>query len=373
MPQQNNAVSPPLAPAELSPSQDQLSPWWLRAVLAVIVIGFSVLIWLTIKVHYDAPPIPKEVVDSRGHVLFTKQDILAGQAVFLKYGLMDNGSIWGHGGYLGPDFSARYLHRLAMHVAQTVATQHYDKPLSAVVHEDSMVVAALVRSTLKQNRYDAESQRLTFSDPEAESYRLQVDEWTLYFSNPAENGGLPAEFIRSGNEVERLTAFFAWSAWASVTNRPGGSTTYTNNFPYDPLAGNLLPGRAVLWSALSLIALLGGTAVVLLAFGKFDFLGWKSSRETLPPRLLPGNPTPAQRAVAKYFVIVCCCSLPKRSWAARLRIIALSLAISTASTCPAFFRAIFCGPGTCSWPSSGLRRPMSPAPCCWRQSWAIAS
>jgi hypothetical protein len=46
----------PRAPAELSPSQDQLSRWWVRAVIATLVIGFSVLILLTIKVHYDAPP-----------------------------------------------------------------------------------------------------------------------------------------------------------------------------------------------------------------------------------------------------------------------------------------------------------------------------
>ncbi len=91
----------PQARTELGSSQDRLSPWWRRSVLAVMVIGFSVLIGLTIKVHYDAPPIPDQVVDSRGAVVFRKSDIQSGQEVFLKYGLMDNGSIWGHGGYLG--------------------------------------------------------------------------------------------------------------------------------------------------------------------------------------------------------------------------------------------------------------------------------
>ena len=45
-------------------------------------------------------------------VLFTGDDIGEGQAVFLRYGLMDNGSIWGHGAYLGPDYSAEALHRI---------------------------------------------------------------------------------------------------------------------------------------------------------------------------------------------------------------------------------------------------------------------
>lgn len=302
MSDQNGAA--PRAPAELSPSQDQLSRWWPRAVIATLVIGFSILILLTIKVHYDAPPIPARVVDSGGRLLFTRQDIQAGQAMFLKHGLMDNGSIWGHGGYLGPDFSATYLHRLAIHVAEALAMRRHGKSLDALAPEERAVVETLVRTTLKENRYDPASEVLTYTDGEAESYRLQIDEWAGYFSNPAKNGGLPADFIRPGDELRQLTAFFAWTAWASVTHRPGESTTYTNNFPYDPLAGNLPSGRAVLWSALSLIALLAGTALVLLAFGKFDYLGWKSSRKQLAPYLMPGNPTPAQRAVVKYFVIV---------------------------------------------------------------------
>lgn len=291
-------------PAEQGSSQDRLSPWWRRSVLAVMVIGFTVLILLTIKVHYDAPPIPDQVVDSRGAVVFGKSDIQSGQEVFLKYGLMDNGSIWGHGGYLGPDFSASYLHNLTIHLAESMAEQRYDRPLGELANEDRAAIEAVVRTELKQNRFNSDTGSLTFTDGEVESYRRQLDWWADYFSDPEGNGGLSAQFLKHGDELNSLTAFFAWTAWASVTNRPGESATYTNNFPYDPLAGNLPTGGAVLWSAISLIALLGGTALVLLAFGKFDYLGWKSSGAPTVPRLLPGNPTPSQRAVVKFFVIV---------------------------------------------------------------------
>ena len=102
-----------------------------------------------------------------------------------------------------------------------------------------------------------------------------------------------------------MTAFFAWSAWASVANRPGRDYSYTNNFPYDPLVGNKPTTDAVLWSALSLIALLGGTAVVLFAFGRFDYLGWKGKKEHIHPQMLPGGETTAsQRGTLKYFLIV---------------------------------------------------------------------
>ena len=35
-----------------------------------------------------------------------------------------------------------------------------------------------------------------------------------------------------------LTAFFWWTAWATVTERPGSHITYTNNWPSEPLVGN---------------------------------------------------------------------------------------------------------------------------------------
>ena len=292
------------APTQIGPSQERLSPWWRRSVVAVMVVGFSVLIFLTIKVHHEAPPIPDKVVDTRGTSLFGKADIQAGQQVFLKYGLMDNGSIWGHGGYLGPDFSAQYLHNLASDVSDTLAEQRFGRPLSELAEEERVTVEALTRAELKQNRFAPDTGTLTFTDAEAQSYQRQINWWADYFSEPIGNGGLPSQFLKQGKELEDLTAFFAWTAWASVANRPGETQSYTNNFPYDPLAGNLPTGSALLWSAISLIALLVGIALVLLAFGKFDYLGWKSSGAQIPTRLLPGDPTPSQRAVMKFFVVV---------------------------------------------------------------------
>src|SRR6187549_2499513 len=100
---------------------DSLSPWWRNAVVLVMVFGFTILIWRSVATYSDAPPIPDNVVDASGETVFTGGDILAGQQVFLKYGLMENGSIWGHGAYLGPDFSAEYLHRLSMATAEGIA------------------------------------------------------------------------------------------------------------------------------------------------------------------------------------------------------------------------------------------------------------
>ena len=281
-----------------------LSKWWRRTSLIVAAVGFSVLILITSKVYHDAPPIPDWVISPTGQMVFTAKDISAGQQVFLKYALMDNGSIWGHGALLGPDFSAEALHTLALHNATSLALQRYNLPLANLTTLQRAAVEAEAREGLKQNHYNPQTNTLVVNTAFEDWFKLQPSQWTVYFSHPKGNGGLRAKDISDPIELKQLSAFVAWTAWASVTNRPETTHSYTNNFPYDPLAGNTPTADAVLWSALSLIFLLSGTATVLLAFGKFDFLGWKAKPDYSHITLAITKATPAQRATLKYFAIV---------------------------------------------------------------------
>ena len=104
-----------------------LSPWWRHSAILVMIAGFSVLSFVTVLTYTNAPPIPEQVTDVTGTVVFTGADIQIGQEVFLKYGLMEHGSLWGHGAYLGPDYSAEYLHRLSEVTLDTIATEKYGK------------------------------------------------------------------------------------------------------------------------------------------------------------------------------------------------------------------------------------------------------
>ncbi len=281
-----------------------LSTWWRYAVVFVILSGFAVLLWLAGRAYDHSPPIPEKAVTRQGEVLFSGEDILDGQEVFLRYGLMENGSIWGHGAYLGPDFSAEYLHTLAVDTGDYLARRTYGRPFVELTPVEAAAVTSEIHYLLKENRYDSLTKTLVLTPPEAESFHHQVGKWTDYFSDPLVNRGLLYGHIRDPREIRQLTAFFAWTAWASVANRPGESYSYTNNFPYDPLAGNRPTSDTVLWSALSLIALLAGTAAVLFAFGRFNFLGWKGRGDHIHPRLLPGTASESQRATIKYFVVV---------------------------------------------------------------------
>jgi nitric oxide reductase subunit B len=290
---------------EKEPGEQRLSPWWRNAVILVLIFGFSVLIGLSVRTYQDGPPIPDRVVNSTGATIFTGEDILAGQQVFLKYGLMENGTIWGHGAYLGPDFSADYLHTLTLDAQEILANQMYQRNWSNLTSAEQVSVGAQVQQALKENRYDRNTGVLAFTQAEAASYQNQIQKWADYFGTPTGNGGLPPKYITDPDELRQLTAFFAWTAWATTANRPDLPYSYTNNFPYEPAAGNTPPASAVIWSALSLIALLAGTAAVLFAFGRFDFLGWKRKAEHVHPQMIPGGSLSAsQKGVIKYFLIV---------------------------------------------------------------------
>ncbi|WP_237218141.1 nitric-oxide reductase large subunit [Rugosibacter aromaticivorans] len=299
-----NEIAAGAAPLSESQRNGKLSPWWRRASFLTMALGFSVLLLLTVKAYHEAPPIPGKVTSPDGSVLFTGEDIRDGQQVFLKYGLMDNGSIWGHGALLGPDFSAEYLHTLALHIATSFAQVRYGLPFDNLTPAQRAIVEAEVRTELKQNRYDAQTGVLAVGPSYEAWFRHQSSAWNAYFSSPVKNGGLGAGTIRDPGDLKQLSAFVAWTAWASVANRPGTTHSYTNNFPFDSVAGNTPTADAVLWSALSLVFLLGGTAAVLLAFGKFDYLGWQARPGYLHPKLLGARVTPGQRATLKYFALV---------------------------------------------------------------------
>ena len=292
------------APLSESQISQPLSPWWRRMALLTMLLGMAVLILLTTKVYSDAPPIASKVMTTEGAVVYSGDEVRAGQLVFLKHALMDNGSIWGHGALLGPDFSAEYLHTLAGFSATHLAQQRFNREMTALTAFERASVEAEVRTELKLNRYDPATGVLRVNAAYAEWFALQSDVWRKYFSDPAGNGGLRSKMISDPIELRQLSAFVAWTAWASVANRPGAPHSYTSNFPYDPVAGNTPTGDALMWSALSLLFLLGGTALVLLAFGKFDYLGWKASPGYLHAAPLGSRITPAQRATLKYFALV---------------------------------------------------------------------
>lgn len=281
----------------MGPSQKRdllVSKTWLQAIAIVMLFGFFVLGLLAYETYTGEAPIPGRVVDASGAALFTRDDILGGQQIFLRNGLMEYGSVFGHGAYLGPDFTADYLRRAALMVLDAHGGAKSDSANRQTVDD------------FKTNRYDASSDTLTFSEAQTSAFQQLKNYYRSFFDDPTTRNGLRPHAISAAQDTDQLTAFFAWSAWAGAALRPGKDYSYTNNWPPEPLVGNRVTADTVLWSVLSLIALLGGTGLLFAAFGRWNFLGWHGrERRTLSFRE-PGTVplTPAQRVCAWYFLVM---------------------------------------------------------------------
>jgi nitric oxide reductase subunit B len=271
-----------------------VSSAWMQAVGIVMVCGFLVMGLLAYRTYTGEPPIPARVVDPAGRVLFTSQDVTRGQEVFLRNGLMEYGSIFGHGAYLGPDFTADYLHRAALIAIDDYKEMGSDRALAQTV------------SDFKTNRYDPSTGTLTFTAAQADAFEKLVTHYARFFGTPSTKYGLRPQAIRDPGQVRRLTAFFSWSAWAAAALRPNLVYSYTNNWPPERLVDNHATAEAVVWSVLSLIALLGGIGLLLAVFGRWNFLGWHGRQEQRVSFRPPDEValTPAQRACAWFFLVM---------------------------------------------------------------------
>ena len=278
-----------------------------------MVVMFGTLLLLGAQIYQQAPPIPQIVTTASGDTLFTRNDIETGQNVWQSIGGMEQGSIWGHGSYLAPDWSADWLHR----EAEALITLSASQPIAGLTPAQNMALAqADVQKEMRTNRYDSATGTVTVSDRRAAAIRqVQGHFVSLYEGKTPEaqalrrNYAFPVHGQLSNAEAKQLSAFYFWTAWGATTNRPGEDITYTSNWPHEPLVGNVPTTGTLLWSLASVILLLGA-AGALIAYYAREFDIWR--REIEPEGgmakadiLDTAVITPSMRATAKYFWVVC--------------------------------------------------------------------
>jgi nitric oxide reductase subunit B len=280
-----------------------------RAVtLFIIVACFTVLIFGGAQIAKHKPPIPSRVVTASGEVVFTSEDVAVGQRQYLSRGGQQTGSIWGHGAYLAPDWSADTLHRVGLVTAglkrglsPAEAARFTQADLVALAPGERGRVEAEVAAELRANRYDPATDTLVLSPGQVAAFPALVAYYTALFRDGSDAMSIPRGFMTDPADARAQTAFFFWTAWAAGTNRPGETFSYTANFPHDPLVGNLPLASSLVWSIASMVLLILGIAVAL-----FYYLRMRAKDPEHPVKLAPfhePNPTPSQRAALPYFAV----------------------------------------------------------------------
>ena len=271
--------------------------------IAIFVFSFAVLGWVGTEIFRQAPPIPREVVTTDGQVLIPAEEISNGQNVWQAMGGMESGSIWGHGSYVAPDWSADYLHREALFILNEWSQKDFSNDYDNLTSEQKAVLRQRLQDTIRKNNYDEASGRLTIEPVRARAFEDNLKHYTDIFTN-----GRPAYAVQRNAQADpaklrQLNSFFFWTSWASATNRPNNTISYTSNFPSEPLVGNVPTSSAIVWTGVSVIMLLAG----------IGWLVWYyASRETemVSDDVPDGDPligaqiSPSQKATVKYFLVV---------------------------------------------------------------------
>ncbi|NLH60010.1 MAG: nitric-oxide reductase large subunit [Ignavibacteriales bacterium] len=276
-----------------------MKKYWIAFTL-VIVVSFAVLSWVGVRIYQEKPPIPEKVITESGVVVFTKSDIQDGQNVWQAMGGMQVGSVWGHGSYIAPDWTADWLHRELVTVLDIWAKAEYGNNFDQLSEDQKAILKNRIAKEYKKNRYDPISGTITISDDRHNAIKVNTEHYSEIFLNGKDEYSIHKNSVTDPKKLFKLNAFFFWGSWAAVTNRPGDEVTYTNNWPHEELVNNKPSTDSILWSGISVIALLLG--VGLMAFFYAKNRGEVEHNE-IPANdpLLGSSSTPSQKAVVKYF------------------------------------------------------------------------
>ena len=193
--------------------------------------------WAT-KAISNGPPIPGKVVTADGRILFTGETIRNGQNVWQSTGGQEIGTIWGHGAYVAPDWSADYLHRQCVIVLDRWAQAEGFANYAAMSAEQRAGLQGRLTEVTRHNSYNAVTDTIVIDNDRAAAF----DELASYYADVYGKGrneyAIPAGALTDPTKQHEMATFFWWTAWAASTNRPGQDVTYTQNWPHEELIGN---------------------------------------------------------------------------------------------------------------------------------------
>jgi nitric oxide reductase subunit B len=278
--------------------------------LAVIFfLSFAALGWLGREIYLAAPPIADAVRTASGELLYTGEQIQDGQRAWRAAGGQQLGTVWGHGSYVAPDWSADWLHREAIALRDVLSDRVHGARYEHLTATQRGAIDAEVRAQMRRNTYDAQSRTLTISVDRAAAIAQVEKHYTELFGNAPGLDALRGQYAMTTNALphaedrKALAGFFFWSAWSASTDRPGESgLSYTSNWPHEPVVGNTLTGTAMMWTIASIILLIAGIAGMVWYHG----VQQEAPDPAVPQRdpLINAVATASMKATRKYFFVV---------------------------------------------------------------------
>lgn len=272
----------------------------------VLMATFAILGFYGSEVYRQAPPIPETVVNQNGETLLTKDDILTGQQVWQSTGGQQLGSVWGHGAYQAPDWTADWLHREILAFQELAAQKHFSASHGSLDAGEKAQIKDLALKAYREAAYNPKTKTLTLDPLRAQAF-LKVKQHykdlfggSLKLRHLREDYAMQEDVLKTDEQRELFSKFIFWTSWAASAKRPGEKYTYTNNWPHEPLIDNVPTTANVFWSILSVILLLAGLGA-LVWYNSFKRKEHGEPKEFAQKDPMEGlNLTPSMKSLWKY-------------------------------------------------------------------------
>nr|WP_306287783.1 nitric-oxide reductase large subunit [Pseudoalteromonas sp. WY3] len=262
------------------------------------------------EIYREAPPIPAAFVSESGKVLTTEEQILDGQTAWQSVGGMQLGSVWGHGAYQAPDWTADWLHRELVSWLNLAAEDQFGTAYDELNEQQQHMLRYDLKKDYRTNTYNTKTNTVSLSSRRMQAIAQTSDYYNALFGGAAElqqtraNYAMKEVTLPSAERRARLNEFFFWTAWAASTERLDGNATYTNNWPHEPLIDNKPTTENIVWSLVSIVLLVAGIGALVWAWA---FLRRQDDEEPIVPKtdpILSFNLTPSQKSLGKYLFLI---------------------------------------------------------------------
>ena len=280
---------------------------WIGFAL-VMCISFSVLGYYGYEIYQQAPPIPTQIKGPDKTVIFTSQEIKDGQNIWQSIGGQEVGTIWGHGAYVAPDWTADWLHREAVFILEKLSQKEYSKTYAQLTEEQQAGMKIRLQNDVRKNTYDKTTGVITISQNRIEAIKYLSKYYEgLFMDDPKfdtlrNNYAIPKMSVKDPERMHKMNAFFFWATWATVTERPNQKISYTHNWPSDELVGNVATKDLLVWSGVSIILLLFCIGILIF----YHVRSGEDEHFEVPVQdpLLKQGKTPSMYRIKKYLWVV---------------------------------------------------------------------
>jgi len=267
-----------------------------KVLAAVFVFNLVVMAGGAWLAYQEAPPIPERVVGPDGETVMTGEDIREGKMAFQRDGLMNHGSILGNGAYYGVDYTADTLDLKVEHMRDYYADERYGTAYADLDSAEQAAVDDVVQTDLDDG-YDGGT--VEYSAAELYAHEQVRGEYVERYHEGDHERGVPVDMIDDETEARQFADFALWTAWFSHTDRPDGDHSYTNDWPYQPTAGNDATAAAMTWSVIAMILLVGGAGAGIWLYKSVELPEPSADGISVPE---PGEVSvfPSQRAAMRF-------------------------------------------------------------------------